>query len=748
MCVLQPGGPSVIETAIAEVMTAEDEAASGDQAAQDPSRVGGRGPRLMPLFSPRTRQMAGEELDRNFDEAIDELHRDHGDPALPADVSATFARFARGVEGAPGRPEARSIVQALQDLVQALQGPNEGGAGGAHVEGEAAAAADAGRGPVPAREQGAPSGQPDAEEDPVSWLLRMTGTQVDSSGQSISVLLNRAAAQAPAAEAPAADAGPEAPPAAGAAAADTDMADAADEPPRPAAEARQDDVSEPLAASPDGHAPMDGVREQTPPASTAAAAPAEPPASAAAEPAQRPAPGADADVAGATPEATPAAGTSAPATVATAPSAGGEPEAAPATAAAGDVAATGDAGAPAAATAENPEEGVLTARMRERATAAGLDVSMLEALPSEMVRETLLAYGVDIRDTGGDASEAAAAAEDTRAALEGVIPPELLNEGLQAERDRAARRLREFSGARQRAAAGDAGGTGAPAADGGRAAAAASDAAQDFATMIMSFPTDVREDALASLPADVVEQLPASLRSQAQRLQGRRVVPGRLRETMGHTLGRIGAGGGGVAAHRTNGDGRRGDGALSALLSGTLDRMPAPLAQLPDTAQCEELGVDSVRTLIKLNACAAVLESESSVLSSSSRPDIHDGVTAILVGCLPTQRSVARVCSLFMEAVSSFLVQPRAVAPPSSAPVRRFVLGLDTTRAAMCPQANDAALVLTGLLGMLSDLSKFDGHVAQYDLLSLPVPPHMHCAATQPGLFLSVHSDWGDAAGK
>lgn len=707
-----------METAIAEVMTAEDtEAASGDAATQDPAR--GRDPRLLSLFSPRTRQMTGDrELGRSFYQAIEELHRDPGDPGF----SVAFAQGARSADAAGGsaRPEAQNIVRALQDLIHALQGPNEDGGNALHVEGEAGSAADGGRAaaPTPAR-----AGQQDSEIDPVFRLLRMAGAEATGEGRSISVMLGRTAppsaaagASAPPPPAAPADEGRIAPTVA--AAGDTEMADVADEAPSTAPEGRaQAGAAE---AAPDGHAPMDGVREQAPAVdapggsstgdNTAthalAAEQASPEAPGEVEPVQPLPAGARSAAAAAEPaHATDAAAQRDLLTQDGATAAPSQAE--------GGTGVAGDAAAPAADAEEPGGDGVLSARMRERATAAGLDVSMLEALPPDMVRETLLAYGVDIRDTGGGASEAAAAAEDTRAALEGVIPPELLNEGLQAERDRAARRLREFSGARQQATAGDV-----PAADRGAAdgpgAAAEANATQDFATMIMSFPTDVREDALASLPADVVEQLPASLRSQAERLQGRREVPGRMRESMGHHLGRIGAGAGGATGHRSNRDVTRGEAAaLSSLLSGTLDRMPAPLSQLPDSAPCEELGVDAVKTLIKLNACASALESESSVLSSSSRPDIHDGVTAILVGCLATQRSVARVCSLLMDAVNSFLVQPRAVAPPSSAMVRRLVLGLDTTRAAMCPQANDAALVLTGLLGMMGDLSKFDGHVAQ-----------------------------------
>lgn len=723
-----------METAIAEVMTAEDnEAASGEAAAQDPAR--GRDPRLLSLFSPRTRQMTGDrELDRSFYQAIEELHRDHGDPALPPGFSAAFAQAARNADAAVGgaRPEAQNIVRALQDLVNALQGPNDDGGNALRAEGDAGGAADGSReaAAAPAR-----VGQQDAEVDPVFQLLRMAGAEATGEGRPISVMLGRAGPSSAAARASApppaaapADEGRAAPAVAG----DTEMTDVADEPPAAAPEAREQ--AEAAEAAPDGHAPMDGVREQAPAADAGGAAAggaatgdgttADAPTAEEAAPEAPDAPGEvvpvqplPADAVAAPAASTPAAGASAhTADAAVQPDSRvqGGAAAAPAQASEGGAGATGDAAAPAADAEEAGGNGVLTARMRERATAAGLDVSMLEALPPDMVRETLLAYGVDIRDTGGGASEAAAAAEDTRAALEGVIPPELLNEGLQAERDRAARRLREFSGARQQAAAGDAPAAERGAADGPGAAVEAN-ATQDFATMIMSFPTDVREDALASLPADVVEQLPASLRSQAQRLQGRRAVPGRMRESMGHHLGRIGGGAGGAAGHRSNRDVTRGEAAaLSSLLSGTLDRMPAPLTQLPDTAPCEELGVDSVKTLIKLNACASALESESSVLSSSSRPDIHDGVTAILIGCLPTQGSVARVCSLLMDSVNSFLVQPRAVAPPSSALVRRLVLGLDTTRAAMCPQANDAALVLTGLLGMMGDLSKFDGHVAQY----------------------------------
>lgn len=723
MSLVQAGGASVIEAAIAEVMTAEDsEAASRDRATQDPQR--GRDPRLPSLFSPRLRQaVGGQEMDANFYRAIEQLQSDHVDPALPG-FSAALARAARNVgsgagAGTSNRQEAHGFVRALQDLVQALQRPDGAAATEPGAEGGAAAAENAAAGPSAAPDPAGPGVRPADARDPVFQLLRMVGAQEGGSDLPLGTILDRAGrlASGVAGSAAARSGGEAAPPPAS----DADMADVAQEPVAADAEPQQQAAG--AEASPEGHAPMDVVRERSPQANTTSGAAEAPPPPPAEPPTAGPSAAVGIAAADGGPVAREAAGTAAQLAGTAEGSEGGVVSGAPPQAeqpagtTAGAAAATDGAAALSRDAQEPVEEGVLTACIRERATAAGLDVSMLEGLPSDMVRETLLAYGVNLRDTTGGASEAAAAAEDTRAALEGIIPPELLNEGLQAERDRATRRLREFSGARQGAAAGDAAVTagqrgGVDAATGGNSAVGA---AQDFATMIMSFPADVREDALASLPANVVEELPASLRSQAQRLQGRRGMPSRMREAMGHHLGRIGAGTPAATGHRHGGrDITRGESAaLHSLMSGTLDNMPSTLSELPGTAPCEELSVESVRVLIKLNACAAALENESALLTSSSRPDIHDGVTAILVGCLPTQQSVSRVCSLFMEAVASFLTQPRAAAPPSSAPVRRLVLGLDTTRAAMCPQANDAALVLTGLLGTLGDLSKFDGHVAQ-----------------------------------
>lgn len=383
------------------------------------------------------------------------------------------------------------------------------------------------------------------------------------------------------------------------------------------------------------------------------------------------------------------------------PSTTAEPDAAAAPAAAGDVA------------AEPAENGILTARVRERAAAAGLDVGMLEALPSDLVRETLLAYGVDPTDRG------AGGADDSRAALSAMIPAELLSEGLAAEREAALRRSQQAAAALSAAAPAAPAVAGAAPAEGAAVAEAdpARAAAADFAATVASFPPDALEDALASLSAEVTEHLPGPLRTQAMRLQGRRNFRSLRELTDLRAAQRTAAGRGTAGAAPRD--------VPTVLSQVVLREFPeaSVLPTKPATPQTpsSDLSTKSLAVIIKIIACNANSSTSSSTSAWMSQlrtqADIQESASAILLGCLSSQESVTRVCSLFLSTIGTFMVEPPRNVPGSSA-APKFVWGLSLSRASLCPSTPRAGVVLSVLLDTMQDLSQFDRYVAQYALLT------------------------------
>ncbi|DBB00800.1 TPA: hypothetical protein ACH3X1_000730 [Trebouxia sp. C0004] len=211
----------------------------------------------------------------------------------------------------------------------------------------------------------------------------------------------------------------------------------------------------------------------------------------------------------------------------------------------------------------------LGAQLVQAAQDAGIDLAFLEALPEELRAEVLAAHGVTLPPPGPPAAAPAAAAAPEAAAapaeqpVEGAaaaatpsegeaaaqaaeasagpsaeaaavaaapavedegdsidpeflaaLPPEIQAEVL--EQQRRERRMRERQRQQQQAAAAAAQGGGA-----GAGAAAGAGSEMDLATILATFPPDVREEVLLTSEEDVINSLPPALLAEAQQLRQR-----------------------------------------------------------------------------------------------------------------------------------------------------------------------------------------------------------------------------------
>ncbi|KAL0033594.1 hypothetical protein WJX79_006288 [Trebouxia sp. C0005] len=329
---------------------------------------------------------------------------------------------------------------------------------------------------------------------------------------------------------------------------------------------------------------------------------------------------------------------------------------------------------------------------------AGIDLAFLEALPEELRAEVLAAHGVTLPPPAPPAAAPAAAAvpeaaaapaaqpaegaaaaatpsegeaaapaaeaaagpsADTAAAAaaaaapapedEGdsidpeflaALPPEIQAEVL--EQQRRERRMRERQRQQQQAAAAAAA-QGGGAAGAGAAAGAGSE--MDLATILATFPPDVREEVLLTSEEDVINSLPPALLAEAQQLRQRVMQHYRDNHASAGGRGVVFVGGPNSYARRGGTAGGRGAGAPGsgpgssaynllrlqsegAAALGTTDRA------VEGPPQIEEEAVLLLTGLLKLAEAPARAQLQRVLLNLCAHPESRKQVMQILMSML------------------------------------------------------------------------------------------------------------------
>jgi hypothetical protein len=146
------------------------------------------------------------------------------------------------------------------------------------------------------------------------------------------------------------------------------------------------------------------------------------------------------------------------------------------------------------------DETILSDGVRERASAAGLDVEVLATLPREIALEALRAHNIDPL-AGASGSRPSGSAAQPAVEFLASLPAGVISEALAAEREI---------------------GRGAADVDAGASGRPLTPAAHDFIEALSSFPIDAREDALLGADRALLEQLPQGLRAEAELLHANR----------------------------------------------------------------------------------------------------------------------------------------------------------------------------------------------------------------------------------
>ena len=148
-----------------------------------------------------------------------------------------------------------------------------------------------------------------------------------------------------------------------------------------------------------------------------------------------------------------------------------------------------------------------------------------------------------------------------------------------------------------------------------------------------------------------------------------------------------------------------------------------PPKPLQPKAPASDMSSQALSIIIKIIACNAYTSASPSAWMSNARTqvEIQGSASTILLGCLSSRDSVARVCSLFLGTIATFMLEPPKHVPGSSS-APKVVWGLSLSRTSLCPSASRAGVVLSVLLDTMQDLSRFDRYVAQY-AAPTPCPP-------------------------